>query len=222
MAEHIYVFRRDAAHLEVGKMVQPCTNAAFVTATLDPARGQPRELVGGRIAPDGSQDAFAWLHYDPEAQRLHASIPAAGIDQDVAIDGEPWLIYDFDLSEISGLNYGRTPTRSDFRFAVALIWPEDGNENIFRNLGFMHARYAGAERRLGRNTLRFAAEGALTGQIWLDARDGFVVEAQFDQPNHPGYENFRLVLQDVSPNGAEAWEQARRQHWENCPSGEER
>ena len=217
LPEQIYVYRRDAAHLEVGKIVSRCANAAFVTAELDPARGQPRELVGGRIGRDGSQEAFAWLTYDPAARRLHARVPSAGIDQHVALDGEPWLIYDFDLSEITGLFYGRPPPREDFRFAVALIWPAEDAENVFRNLGFMEARFAGLERHLGRETLRFAVSGGLTGQLWLDARMGHVVEARFDQPNHVGYDDFRLVLQDVTTSGEDAWRRVRRMHWEGCP-----
>ncbi len=217
LPEQIYVYRPDATHVEVGKIVSRCENAAFVTAELDPARGQPRELVGGRIARDGSQEAFAWLAYDSEARRLHARVPAAGIDQQVAIDGEPWLIYDFDLSELNGLFYGRPPAREDFRYAVALIWPEDGAASPFRNLGFMEARYAGAEKHLGYDTLRFDVSGGLTGQLWLDAQLGHIVEARFDQPNHPGYADFRLVLQDMHVNGEEAWARVRRMHWEGCP-----
>lgn len=218
LPEHIYVYRPDATHLEVGKMVSRCTNAAFVTAELDPERGQPRQLVGGRLAHDGTQQAFAWLTYDPDTRRLRARVPQANIDQNVVIAGEPWLIYDFDLSEINGLNYGRAPARGDFRFAVALIWPEEGATDIFRNLGFMHARYAGEERRLGRDTLRFDVSGGLTGQLWLDRRQGFVVEAAFDQPNHIEYDDFRLVLQSVEANGAEAWTAVRAAHWAGCPA----
>lgn len=141
LPEHIYVYRPDATHLEVGKIVTRCTNAAFVTAELDTARGQPNAITGGRIARDGSQDAFAWLTYEAEARRLHARIPMANVDEQVAVDGEPWLLYDFDLSELNGLFYGRAPAREDFRYAVALIWPEDGATSPFRNLGFMEARY---------------------------------------------------------------------------------
>lgn len=217
LPEQIYVYRPDATHLEVGKIVSRCANAAFVTAELDPARGQPSALTGGRIARDGSQDAFAWLTYDVEARQLHARVPMADIDEHVAIDGEPWLIYDFDLSELNGLFYGRPPGREDFRYAVALIWPEEGAASPFRNLGFMEARYAGAEQHLGRETLRFEVSGGLTGQLWLDARQGFVVEARFDQPNHIEYDDFRLVLQDVTVSGEEAWARVRRMHWEGCP-----
>jgi len=216
MPEHIYVYVAAADRIEVGKMVRPCTNAAFVTAELDRPRGQARALVGGRLARDGAQEAFAWLSYDPETQRLHARVPPAGIDQDVAIAGEPWMMYDFDLADLSGLNYGRAPARVDFRFAIALIWPEDGAEEIFRDLGYMQARFVGVEQRHERQTLRFEVSGGLTGQLWLDARQGFVVEARFDQPNHTGYDNFQLVLLDVAANGAEAWQEVRAQHWENC------
>ncbi len=217
LPERIYVYRPDATRLEVGKIVSRCANAAFVTAELDPERGQPRQLVGGRIGRDGAQEAFAWLTYDPATRRLHARVPPAGIDQEVAIDGEPWLIYDFDLSELNGLFFGRPPPREDFRYAVALVWPEEGATSPFRNLGFMEARYAGAERHLGRETLRFEVSGGLTGQLWLDARQGFIVEARFDQPNHMEYDDFRLVLQDVAVNGEDAWARVRRMHWEGCP-----
>lgn len=217
LAENIYVYRASPTRLEVGKMVSPCTNAAFVTAELDVAAGHPTQLVGGRLARDGSQDAFAWLTYDAADRSLHASVPAANIDTLVHIGGAPWIIYDFDLSELSALNYGRAPSRSDFSFAVALIWPAPGEADIFRTLGTAHARFSGAETHLGRRTLRYAVSGALNGDLWLDARAGFVVEARFAEPNHTEYADFRLVLQSVTADGAAAWAEARAAHWRGCP-----
>jgi hypothetical protein len=218
LPENIHVYRASDTRLEVGKMVRPCTNAAFVTADLDPERRTARQLVGGRIARDGSQDPFAWLTYEQASRRLHASVPSANIDQDVAVDGEPWIIYDFDLSELSALNLANAPVRADFRFAVALIWPEENATDLFRNLGFAEARFVSAERHGGRNALRYDVTGGLTGQLWLDAREGFVIEAVFDQPNHTEYDNFRLVLQSVEANGEAAWRAARTAHWANCPT----
>lgn len=217
LPEQIYQYRASETRLDVGKMVSNCTNAAFVTAELDLARGQPRELVGGRLGRDLNQEAFAWLTYDPQSRRLHARIPQANIEQDVVIAGEPWMIYDFDLSELNALHAGRAPERADFRFAVALIWPAEGAENVFRNLGWADARFAAAERRLNRDALRFEVSGGLNGQLWLDAHEGHVLEASFAEPNHVEYESFRLVLQSVEDDGAASWREARAAHWRDCP-----
>jgi hypothetical protein len=215
--ENIYVYRASAAELEVGKMVERCTNAAFVTADLDLARGQPLSLVGGRLARDGSQTPFAWLTYDRTARRLHAQVPGADIDQYVAIDGEPWTVYDFDLADITALNAGRAPAPGDFDLAVALVWPAPGSRSTFRNLGRAWFRYAGAEPHLEREALRFEASGALNGQLWLDAREGHVLEARFAEPNHVGYADFRLVLQRIEDDAAARWAAVRAAHWADCP-----
>lgn len=215
--ETIYVYRASATELEVGKMVQRCTDAAFVTAELDLARRQPLSLVGGRLARDGTQTPFAWLTYDRTSHRLHAQVPSADIDQYVAIDGEPWTVYDFDLADITALNAGHAPAPADFELAVALVWPAERSRNQFRNLGRAWFRYAGAELRLEREALRFEATGGLNGQLWLDAREGHVLEARFDEPNHVGYEDFRLVLQSVEDNAAARWTAVRAGHWADCP-----
>jgi len=218
LPEHIYVYRASDTRLEVGKMVTPCTNAAFVTADLDLERRQPRELIGGRLARDRSQEPFAWLTYEAASRTLHARIPQMNLEESVSVDGEPWIIYDFDLSELGALNLANAPRRENFRFAVALIWPEENTSDIFRNLGFAEARFAAAERRAGRDALRYDVTGALTGQLWVDAQQGFVIEASFAQPNHTEYDNFRLTLQSVHADGEEAWRQARAAHWANCPT----
>lgn len=213
LAETIYVYRASETRVEVGKMVDRCTNAAFVTADLDLVRNQPRELIGGRIARDGSQDAFAWLTYDPGARELHARVPAMNLDVRTPVEHEPWRIYDFDLAELTTLSAGRAPTREDFEFGVALIWPAEGEANPFRYLGLARATYVRSES----GALVFNATGALNGELKLDDTAGHVVEANFAEPNHTGYENFRLVLRDVEDDAAETWRGVRLAHWAGCP-----
>lgn len=217
LVEDIYVYRASATRVEVGKIVSRCANAAFVTAELDLERNQPRSLVGGRIARDASQEAFAWLDYDPETRELHARVPAAGLDVRTSVQHEPWRIYDFDLAELTTLNAGRAPAREDFSFGVALIWPEEGEANPFRYLGEANARYVREETRADSNELVFQVSGALNGELRLDADEGHVIEANFNEPNHTGYDNFRLSLQSVEDNAESIWLGVRQRHWANCP-----
>jgi len=215
LPERIYQYRASATRLEVGKQVSRCTNAAFVTADFDPARGMGTSFIGGRLGRDLSQDAFAWLNYENGA--LQARVPAMNIEARVNVAGEPFVLYDFDLADLNARFAGSPAPRSDFRFAVVLIWPQEGAEEIFRDLGWADAHFAGAVTHLGRSALRYDVGGGLNGQLWLDAREGHVLEAAFAEPNHTEYADFRLVLQNVTDDGAGAWEAARRAHWEGCP-----
>lgn len=215
LPEHVWVYRRSETVLDVVKIASACANAAFVTAELDLARGQPVRLVGGRLAEDGSQQPFAWLEYANGA--LHARVPQAAIDQRVAIAGEPRTIYDFDLSDWTALRAGRPDPRQDFRVAVALIWPEDGADSPFRDLGWADARHVGDETHLGARAARYELSGGLTGSVWFDARQGHVIEARFDQPNHMEYETFQLTLQSVEDNAEASFAAVRESHWANCP-----
>lgn len=214
--EHIYQFHASETRLEVGKMVSNCTNAAFVTADLDPVSHQARALVGGRLGHDLSQAPFAWLSYDRQSGRLQASVPAAQIDANVTVAGEPWMLFDFDLADLNAMHAGHPVTEENFRFAVALIWTEEGAPSPLRNLGWAEARLVDTAVHLGRPAAHFHVRGALNGELWLDAQEGHVLEARFSEPNHAEYQDFRLVLHSVEDDGAESWRAARAAHWEGC------
>jgi hypothetical protein len=218
LPEHIYQYRAGAAELEVGKQVEPCTNAAFVTAEMDLDRGQGLSFTGGRLQRDGTQAAFAWLSYDAQTRRLNARVPMANVDQSAAVAGEPYILYDFDLADFNAAHAGRAPAREDFRFAVSLIWPVEGADSVFRDLGWAEARFAAAETHLERPALRFDVSGGLNGALWLDRREGHVLEARFAEPNHTEYSDFRMVLQSVEDDAEASWAAVRAAHWAGCPS----
>lgn len=211
MAEAIYVYRASATRVEVGKIVSRCNNAAFVTAELDLEANQPSALVGGRIARDASQEPFAWLDYQSGA--LHARVPAMNLDVHTPIGHTPWRLYDFDLADLTALNAGRAPARTGFSFGVALIWPDGGSENPLLYLGQANAAYAGEDGE----ALVFHVSGALNGQLRLDADEGHVIEARFNEPNHTDYDNFQLTLQSVEDDAEPSWRGVRERHWANCP-----
>ena len=217
LPEQIYQYRASATRLEVGKEVERCTNAAFVTAEFDPARGQGAAFTGGRLKRDLTQDPFAYLSYDAPGRSLHAVVAMASVDQRLAITGEPYLLYDFDLADLNARFAGAPAPRSGFRFDVVLIWPELAPEPL-RDLGWADADFAGPETHLRRPSLRYDVSGGLNGVLWLDAREGHVLEARFSEPNHGEYRDFRLVLQRIDNDGAGAWPAVRAAHWLDCPA----
>lgn len=63
----------------------------------------------------------------------------------------------------------------------------------------------------------FAPDGG--GILKLDPRDGHVLSARFDRPNHPGYDDFKLQLDTVHRrDGQLAWNKALADHWKGCPA----
>ena len=213
--EHVWVYRRSLSEVEVLKEVEPCTRAAYVTAVLDLKRNQPASLVGGKLRTDGSQEPFAFMNYAAEKRELSVRVPALKLDTQVRIEDEPWRIYDFDLADLTTLSAGHSPNNADFAFGMALIWPSN-QEKPLAYLGRVQATFQANEQRAGHNALRFGVSGALRGKLWLDAQEGHVLEAQFQEPNHSEYKDFQLILQSSESHAARRWHEVRLDHWRGC------
>lgn len=218
--ERVAVYLKSSTTAEVYKMRSRCTNAALVTATFDPAADEATQLTGGRLSRQGTQDAFAWLKLEAKNRTLSVHLGAPGTDpvQKVALAGSaPWRLYDFDFADFNAL--ARKPERGETRrWSMALAWPDEGPEHLVRPIGEVSATWLAEERRAGRAAHRYALSGAGFdgGTLWLDARDGTVVEVSAPIPNHPGYTDYQLVLQDRQ-YGATAWESLLADHWTGCP-----
>jgi hypothetical protein len=224
-AEIVRVYRASRTHIEVSKMRERCTNAAYVTADLDIAHGYATRLGGGRLRPDAGREEFAVLTYDAAARRLDGHITPPGgppIDLMLAIPDTPWHLFDFDLASLTIAQQYRPNPRASFSFGLPLIWPDGAPDHIFRYLGRADLRFVRAERHNGRRALRFEASGpAFAGQggpIWFDAAEGHVIEASWGIPNHSEYRDFALRLIGVSDGGAEQWRRLLTAHFEGCPA----
>jgi hypothetical protein len=223
-AETIHVYRAASNRLEVAKMRERCTNAAFVTAELDLARGHPLRLTGGRLRPEARHADFAELRYDPASRtiRARAALPGGEAAQSVAIADEPWYLYDFDLADLSAATSARADPRASFSFGLALVWLGDDPREFLRYLGRADARFAGETRFRGQRALRFEAGGPAFGDkggtLLLDARDGHVLAADFGLPNHAEYRDFRLRLTASRRGGPAAWKRLLARHFEGCPA----
>jgi hypothetical protein len=221
LPEHINVHIVSPTEVHVTKMVSPCTDAAYVTATFDPATQEATRLVGGRLQKDGTQLPQAWLTLTPE-RRLEVRIgdPASAPDETHLAPPAPWRIYDFDLAEFALFG----PRKAEnFTFGVALAWP-DGSEPLLRVLGPATARYDGSplkEVGTGKPMLNsFELGGAAFadgGELWTEPAYGYVIHAAIPRPNHTGYKDFKIELQSAAiENGDETWKQAIAAHWQGC------
>jgi hypothetical protein len=214
--EKVHVYRETANRVAVNKAVEPCTRSAYVTADLDLKAQQPTRLVAGKLNRQGGQDAFGTLTLEGGA--LHVEI--GDHTETLPVPNGPWILYDFDLADLTALLPARPNPKADFGFGVALVWPEDGVERFLRWQGAATATFAEAVTWKGRAAYRFDVTGALTGPLWIDARDGHVLEATWAQPNHPGYTDYHLVLDTVDDRGADAWRTLLMRHWQGCKADE--
>jgi hypothetical protein len=217
--ERIIVHRESSTRVAVSKQVERCTNAAYVTADLDITRGEASALTGGRLTRELTQEGFATIAADLNARTIQIDVPPANVHERLERVGAPWRIYDFDLADVSAAMEGRPAPHANFGFYVTLAWPNDNNEPFVQNRGRADATFIAEEERQGRQTVRYDVRGALNGSLWLDAQNGYVVEARFAEPNHDGYDNFALVLDRVvaGEDGRQAWQDALASHWQGCP-----
>lgn len=220
--EQIYVHRAAVDRVEVYKMRSRCTNAAYVTAEIDPATGVAHRLHAGRVARDGTQARFGQLDWDAAAKRLSIRVTVGGRSMTADVEGEaPWHLYDYDLATLMAATEARGPSREPMRFNLALVWPS--GPQPLQWLGPVEASFARAERHLGRATLRFEARGAAFGSasggpLWIDARDGTIVDVQWGRPNHDEYRDFRLRLVGVAARDAAGWRALLQRHYAGCPT----
>lgn len=217
-AETIHVHLPRPGYVEVTKMRERCTNAAFVTATM--AGGEAIRLTGGRLRPKAEHEDFAELLF--RDGRIDARLTAASgeIRQSVAVDHRPWHLYDFDWASLIASPPAEVRARRDFSFGAALIWLGEDPADFLRYLGRADARFVREERLEGRRVLRYelggpAFHGVQGGPLWLDAKGGFVVAAELGRPNHAEYRDFKLRLTRVE-RGAAEWTRLLEAHFEGC------
>jgi hypothetical protein len=224
LPERIVMHVVSPTEVHVAKMVAPCTDAAYVTAVFDPATQEATRLVGGRLTRQSSQNPQAFVTLTG-ARKLEVRLgdpagePVEVHDAPLA----PWRIYDFDFGEYAVFG-PRKP--EDFSFGLALAWP-DGTSPVLRLLGAARGDFLYSSENGARNHYRIIGpaftdptSGNRGGELIIDAKYGFVIEARLGRPNHTGYDNFMMKLTEATPapEGEAAWRNALAAHWANCPA----
>ena len=221
--EQIYFHRAAPDRLVVYKMVEKCTRSALVTATIDPATGVASSLVAARLLPDAQSAPYATLTEQDRVLVVKIDMPGMPPQFAATIGMRPWHLYDYDLATLSAAFEARAGSRADYRFGMALFWQfQDRPNEISHWIGDARARFVTTERHLDRDTLRFGVTGTAFGMagggpLWVDAREGYIVDVQWGRPNHDNYTDFRLRLIGEEPSGQAAWTALLTRHFEGCP-----
>jgi hypothetical protein len=218
--EHVVHYRPTRTAIAVYKWVEKCTTAAYVTAEMAPDLKEGRRFIAGKVAKDGSQARFGTLSVSNGALVADVTPPGGSrIQARHKLTSRPFIIYDFDFADLNSFLQEHRP-RANFAYELPVIWP--GDANVFRGLGKLHARYAGKQMHAGRQTVRFdlRVDGPApsTGALWIDAKRGFIVEAELGLPNHQEYRDFRLKLDRIKPGGAANWNALTKSQYANCPA----
>jgi len=227
MDERVTVFRRDADHIEVYKENGLCENAALVTAEMDWATFSAAKITGGALLPEAQHREFAFLTWNRETDTLdiHVRFPDFEIRNDAKIETRPWHLFDFDFASLTVATPHLSSRNADFTFGMPLLWTAPDADDPLVWMGDVEAHYLGVEDHLGVASRRYGLKGsALTGPrstgeegtLWLDAKDGHVVDAVLPVPNHDGYADFRLRLLKISDGGETEWTQLLRAHFAGC------
>ena len=229
--ERVIVHIVSLAELHVAKMVAPCTDAAYVSAIIDPTTHETTRLTGGRLQRDGTQLPQAWLTFDPKTRKLAIRLGKADAPISETHDAPPapWRMYDFDLAEFA---LAGPPPKGSFTFGLALAWP-DTAPPLVKILGEARADLlvdgssccdTPTPNPVQSDYAVYTVTGAPFGPdgggvLKLDPKGGHVLNARFDRPNHAGYDDFKLQLDAVHRlDGQLAWNKALADHWKGCPA----
>lgn len=225
--ERITVFRKNATDLEVYKESGLCHRAALVQAELDLENLSARRMIAGQLRPDAQVMEFGTLavNDDNTVLDMHIKVPGMEVHDKLSIENKHWQLYDFDLASLTVATPHLEKRKDGFGFGMGLVWADSNTADPLIWLGEVEARFTGEALHLGTFTENYRLNGSAfdgemstggTGEMWLDAQDGHIVEARFPIPNHPGYTDFRLRLIKVSDGGNAEWKQLLTDHFDGC------
>ena len=219
--EQIYFHRAARDRIQVYKMVERCTRAALVSATIDPATGAASSLEAAQLKPDAQRAPYGMLSDEGTAIVARLEMDGAQKTFSTPIAGRPWHLYDYDLATLSAAFEARKGSRKPMAFNLAMVWPKD--DRFIEWMGKATAKFVRAETHLGRKALRFEVSGPAFGAtgggpLWVDAKRGHLVDVQWGRPNHDNYKDFRLRLVGVEASGAAAWTALLKRHFQECPT----
>lgn len=217
--ERVVVYVESPERVHVFKGRDRCTNAAYVTGTLDPRNGQAVSLVGGRLTRERTQEPFAWL--SRSAGQITARLGKSDAPPMFEVASRPdWFMYDFDFSDWVANPPPAIRAGADHASEMVLILMADDGPTM-TNRGLLELTYGGTGSGSDGAFFYYRASGPALdgkeGEMWFAAADGRLLAARLPLANHAEYRDFayRLVKRE---EGEAAWQAVLADHWSGCPA----
>lgn len=215
LPETILVYLPSASEVEVMKIVKPCTDAAYVTATIDPETGSASKLTAGRLKRDGGQRAIGIMQYDPVHRRIEFELgPQAEARGSVEAIGARWHLYDYDFATLVSDAHYRWPLGDSTTFDLVRLMPTEEGSLSFENLGAVELHPGPS--RAGEMDYHVMGTGLPEGRLTRRMAEGAVLSISSRERNHLEYEDFALRLVADRALSPEGWAVRRAAHWKNC------
>lgn len=230
--ERVSVYHKSSKLLEVYKENGLCQNAALVSADMNWTTMSASRITGGALLPNAQRQEFAFMTLDPIGKKLDmvVQLPDMEIKDFAPIAVAPWHLYDFDFASLTVATPHLKFAENGFTFGMSLLWADPSIDDPLTWMGNIEAVYEAREFHLEIDTLKFnlsgtalagsAPDGSIPtsqmGSLWLDKKDGHIVDVILPAPNHPGYSDFRLKLLSVSDGGEKEWFEKLSNHFKGC------
>lgn len=215
LPETILVYLPSPSEVEVVKIVEPCTSAAYVTATIDPGSGSATKLVAGRLGRDGGQEAVGVMQYDPVRHRIEYELgPQGEARGSLEQIGARWHLYDYDFATLVASAHYRWPLKKSTTFDLVRLMPSGEGSLSFERLGEVELTPGAA--RGGKLDYRIAGTGLPEGRLSRRLIDGAVLAISSSERNHLEYRDFAMRLIADRALSAEGWSAHRAAHWASC------
>jgi hypothetical protein len=172
---------------------------------VDWTRFSIRRFESWQLPRDAAPVLRATLDVDGEGVARASFLP----EKLIPLGNWPWHSYDFDFASLGITLPHLANPDAEFSFHRTDILQEEGNVD-FREVGVVRARFEAAEDRSGVETRRYRLEGPgilnTEGTLWVDRKEGHIVEFELPIPDEPGLVDGRLRLLEVTAMTPEEWE----------------
>lgn len=195
--------------LEALKWDEGGDTASYVVAQMDWTRFSVGRFESWQLRRGEEPVLRATLDVDADGTAHASFLP----EKPIKLRMWPWHSYDFDFSSLGITLPHLVRPEADFSFHRTDILQEEGNVD-FREVGAIRAHFEASETRGGVGARRYRLEGPglldTEGLLWIDKKDGHIVEFELAIPDEPGFVDGRMRLLEVASMTPEAWESYKR------------
>jgi len=199
----VSAYMSDPNHVQVVKFRDGAVDAPLVIAEMDYATFSATRLESFWLYRDGSRREQATFeqHESRFVATRHFADGRPPQSIDFAVPAAPFHFYNFDLISLGLMLPHLKDAGRDFSIELLDLNPAIG--------GRMACSFVRVESRNGHGCNRFRVGGSAfrgeTGELWVDASSGLMVDFEHPVPDNPDWDDFRMTLQAIQPMDAAGW-----------------